>query len=240
MQEFENQICPYKLRPSPRSRRFLGLVTKASSPTTLPLKVSWQEAVNAFKGGVLSQGSQAQLRGCSTNSPGAMGLLHPGAANSSALAQPGHFPARGNISRPTWGSRCRRGIGPHSTARCASPPCWADRKEIHTLRPFILAIWPAHLSPGCLKWLLGSFCCNPLDWAPTACQTYYPTLVRSSLPPSFPHIWMRQVFPKHLGTKVRIRRQSARGHRAVRTGLARSPSLPPAPPARRARRTDSV
>lgn len=63
MQEFEKQICPYKLRPSPRSRHFLGLVTKASSPTTLPLKVSWQEAenaVNAFKGGVLSQGSQAQ------------------------------------------------------------------------------------------------------------------------------------------------------------------------------------
>lgn len=83
---------------------------------------------------------------------------------------------------------------------------------------------------GCLKWLLGSFCCNPLDWAPTACQTYYPALVHSSLPPSFPHIWMRQVFPKHLGTKVRIRRQSARGHRAVRTGLAGSPSLLPASP----------
>lgn len=81
MQEFENQICPYKLRPSPRNRHFLGLVTKAGSPTTLPLKVSWQEAenaVNAFKGGVLSQGSQAQLRGCSTSSsPGADGASPP-------------------------------------------------------------------------------------------------------------------------------------------------------------------
>lgn len=49
---FDKGVCAYKLWPSPRSKRFLGLVTNTQQP--FPWKGSGQEAaniLNGFKGG---------------------------------------------------------------------------------------------------------------------------------------------------------------------------------------------
>lgn len=61
------------------------------------------------------------------------------------------------------------------------------------------------LSPSCLKFLLGLFCCDPLDWASSAYQNHYPALVRY-----FPNIWMRQVFLLALGTRVGLGSHSSK------------------------------
>ena len=170
----------------------------------IPWKVSWEEAVrtpNGLKGGVLSQEGCAQLRGCSANSPGVgRASPHPGAANSSALAQltwsHRSRPRRAAPSEPvsTWiwlALRCQVCIP------TLSKLLGGQRGSPHSEAFHFHDLARCRLSPSCLKFLLGLFCCSPLDGASSATQNHYPALVRY-----FPNIWMWQVFLPALGTRV--------------------------------------
>lgn len=154
--------------------------------------------------------------------------LHPGAANSSALAplawSDRSRPTRAAPSEPvsTW---IWPAFGRQVCIPTLSKLLGGQKGNPHTEAFHSHDLACCLLSPSCLKFLLELVCCNPLDWASSVYQDHYPALGRYS-----PNIWMRQLFLLALGTRVRVWRQLASGHTAVRTARVGSPRLVPATP----------